>query len=190
MQSYRRVLLGEGSWIRRWSVLAVPLVLLAWVPVSLFWHIVIVRTNCQSNVILYVNSGHLGVISNYGAGMVNSMREDRERNGGAWLFAHGVNGVKNISWVRLLLPNWYFEAATSPAGPRAPEVGPSGTSYVHIPLWILALVAALPWGIGVWRRYRAYPPGCCRFCGYDLRATPGRCPECGAVPIETAAVVG
>jgi len=50
-----------------------------------------------------------------------------------------------------------------------------------IPYWFLALLfAAAPihWArvLRLWRRHGG---GHCRACGYDLRATPGRCPECG-----------
>ena len=50
------------------------------------------------------------------------------------------------------------------------------------PLWApTSLLAALP-ATRVYRRLRRRPPGCWQSSGYDLRATPVRCPECGHEP--------
>ena len=57
---------------------------------------------------------------------------------------------------------------------------------VLVPYWlVLAVFGALPavrW-LTTRRRRRAarLAAGLCMNCGYDLRASPGRCPECGAV---------
>jgi hypothetical protein len=58
---------------------------------------------------------------------------------------------------------------------------------VVLPCWFLSLVTAyLPaaWlfrlGTAIQMQRRERAKGKCRSCGYDLRATPGRCPECGA----------
>ncbi len=48
---------------------------------------------------------------------------------------------------------------------------------VVIPLW-LVFVPCSAGGVVLWR-VRRYSSGRCRTCGYDLRATPDRCPECG-----------
>jgi hypothetical protein len=56
---------------------------------------------------------------------------------------------------------------------------------IALPLWFIGLATLAPallW-LKRWRvaRRRA-GRGICRKCGYDLRATPERCPECGTLP--------
>ena len=68
---------------------------------------------------------------------------------------------------------------------RAGSVPAWYTYHVTVPHWSLAAffsvlpTAFLIGSVRIMRRRRA---GLCPSCGYDLRASPGRCPECGAVP--------
>lgn len=66
------------------------------------------------------------------------------------------------------------------------------TSYADFrfiaPDWSLLLLFSLLPAIRVVRLMRWKRTGICASCGYDLRATPDRCPECGAVPSEKSKI--
>jgi hypothetical protein len=100
-----------------------------------------------------------------------------------------------------------YPRATPPAWGAPPEPGPLARAlgietatwscrtdcyafdvrHIVLPYWLFATATALPPAAWIFaarrrRRRRRYHFGLCKTCGYDLRATPGRCPECGAVP--------
>jgi hypothetical protein len=80
---------------------------------------------------------------------------------------------------------------------RFPERGTDGTidygspvafTSVAIPCWSLAALLALFPAIAAVRgslKRRHLAPNACPICGYDMRATPARCPECGHTPEES-----
>jgi 4-amino-4-deoxy-L-arabinose transferase-like glycosyltransferase len=92
-------------------------------------------------------------------------------------------------------PAGFHSVVADPSSPQSIVLDyPSGFARVHIvnrwgtltilmvPYWSLVLLCALLpawWLVSPRSLTKA---GHCPTCGYDLRATPDRCPECGAVP--------
>ena len=113
--------------------------------------------------------------------------------GGTWSHTLGGDGpaveVSGLHYGRR--SSWPERSSQFKRTGQAPCVQDGGTaarvvkSKVVVPHWaVMLLASALPLArsraaLLTRRRTRARQ---CPRCGYDLRATPGRCPECGAAP--------
>jgi hypothetical protein len=75
---------------------------------------------------------------------------------------------------------------TSAARPQTLNTQTLITVGLWLPLLVLSLLPLIRAALWL-RRSRRVAAGDCPSCGYDLRATPGRCPECGAVPVQPVA---
>jgi hypothetical protein len=90
-------------------------------------------------------------------------------------------GIPPKAWC---LAGFTFYYSGNRAGPSATFTSSYlGQWYVQCPYWALLTVTAfLPLVRGWrWLRRRRRGLGVCPKCGYDLRASPERCPECGRV---------
>jgi zinc-ribbon domain len=126
------------------------------------------------------NAPHVSIFSNWG-------RFALQTNYGVFL---GEDGWREYRAYQLdpiapytRLNSLGFSIETTPKSP-------SRSSYcrIMIPFWFICLVTAIPpylWLRSYRRNHLAKLKGFCSKCGYDLRASKERCPECGTpIPVQ------
>ena len=103
----------------------------------------------------------------------------------------GVARDDGVRWDTLDGRGWnpYFATRAQRMGFMYQQSGSTlgagfATTHVAAPFWALALATAVVPVLRILRRVlrrRLQRRGLCPSCGYDLRASPERCPECGEV---------
>lgn len=91
-----------------------------------------------------------------------------------WDFAEETIHSENRRWVGL----WAFHFSHRSGILTDTHWSNLEVKLPYGPLILLLLVSPAIWILRAWRVRR---PGICKQCGYDLRGTPSRCPECGTI---------
>ena len=121
------------------------------------------------------SSGHYTTIG-FGDGRLRYIREQGFNNrllrGVDISPTKGMDDPTRLGWKGSGLPGLRIHRA-----PRAFCVTVS-----CLPLFITCAILPIAWRIRRRSQRRAMRSGLCPQCGYDLRASPERCPECGAIP--------
>lgn len=106
-------------------------------------------------------------------------------------FGHGCNPTCRLTLWSAERGEWPWERAgfqyhtSANFVPKRPGVF---DRRLLVPFWFVLLIfGALPayYAVTVHRTWRQRRPGFCLTCGYDLRATPDRCPECGTAAMPS-----
>ena len=94
-------------------------------------------------------------------------RWGRAENGDFW----GLIGNGGDVLGGLIRPHYFYDIWPEP-----------DIWVVTVPMWMptVLLLSLLAWQL-YHRRHSSRSTGACLNCGYDLRATPQRCPECGTI---------